>query len=113
MFNDRCIVQYLSLNLGKKCSFEYFISSKFIKYVQDSISCFNLLRYDVAGAEVSFAQAQRLFNYNAISVFIKVNLNVWQTCHDLFQIPGVLVWFRSHHIQYLNTFLWVVAEPEL
>ncbi len=24
--------------------------------------------------------------------------NVWQTCHHLFQISGVPVWFRSHHI---------------
>jgi hypothetical protein len=31
-------------------------------------------------------------------VFLKVNLNVWQTCHDLFQISVVPVWFRSHHI---------------
>jgi hypothetical protein len=39
-----------------------------------------------------------LFNFNAISVLKKVNLNVWQTCHVLFEISGVPVWFRSHHI---------------
>ncbi len=27
----------------------------------------------------------------------KVNLNVWQTSHHLFEISGVPVWFRSHH----------------
>jgi hypothetical protein len=33
-----------------------------------------------------------------MSVLKKVNLNVWQTCHDMFEISGVAVWFRSHHI---------------
>jgi hypothetical protein len=46
----------------------------------------------------NLSQTQRLFNFNAISVLKIVNLNVWQTCHDLFEISGVPVWFRSHHI---------------
>jgi hypothetical protein len=46
----------------------------------------------------NLSKTQRLFNFNARSVLKKVNLNVWQTCHDLFEIPGVPVLFRSHHL---------------
>jgi hypothetical protein len=38
------------------------------------------------------------FNATHTRVLKEVNLNVWQTCHHLFQISGVPVWFRSHHI---------------
>jgi len=109
MLNDgvqyivHCTVQYLSLHLGT-CSFEYFTCSKFIKSLEDSISCFYLLRYDDAGAEVSFAQAQRLFNYNAISVFIKVNLAMTCSKYKVYL-------YGSEAITYLNAFLVIRLPP--
>jgi hypothetical protein len=45
-----------------------------------------------------FKSSSKHFTFNDISVFKKVNLNVWQTCHDLFEISSVTVWFRSHSI---------------
>jgi hypothetical protein len=32
----------------------------------------------------NLVQVQKHFSFNAISVFKKVNLDVWQTCHHLF-----------------------------
>jgi hypothetical protein len=32
----------------------------------------------------NLSQAQKHINFNAISALKKVNLNVWQSCHDLF-----------------------------
>ncbi len=46
----------------------------------------------------NLSQTPKHYNFNAISVLKKVNLNLWQTCHHLFQISGVPAWFRSHHI---------------
>ncbi len=51
------------------------------------------------------------FLFQLYKCFKKGNLNVWQTCHDLFKISGYL--YGSEAITYLNAFLWVVTEPAL
>ncbi len=62
------------------------------------IQFFAYLPKNLLWIKENLSQTQRLFHFNATSVLKKVNLNVWQTCHDLFEISGVPVWFRSHHI---------------
>jgi hypothetical protein len=52
--------------------------------------------YLIKTAKYDFAEKQ--FTFNSISVFKKVQLNLWQNCHDLFWISGVPVWFRCNHI---------------
>jgi hypothetical protein len=39
-----------------------------------------------------------LITHSAGSFTTQNRVNVWQTCHDLFKMLGVSVWFRSHHI---------------
>ncbi len=75
------------------------------------IQFFAYLPKNLLWIKENLSQTQRLFNFNALSVLKKVNPNVWQTCHDLFEISGVPVWFRSHHI--FECFPWVVPEPAL
>jgi hypothetical protein len=35
------------------------------------------------GIKEKFSPVQKHLNFNAVSVLKKVNLNLWQTCHDL------------------------------
>jgi hypothetical protein len=45
-----------------------------------------------------YKSSSKTFYFQCLKCFKKENLNVWQTCHDLFYISGVPVWFRSHHL---------------
>jgi hypothetical protein len=46
------------------------------------------------------SQVQNHFTFHAKSVLKKVNINVWQAFHDLFQISGVTLCFvqKPSHI---------------
>ena len=61
-------------------------------------SFFAYLHKTLLWIKENLSEVQKHFTFSAISVLKKVNLNVWQTCHNLFEISGVPVWFRSHHI---------------
>jgi hypothetical protein len=41
---------------------------------------------------------KKQFTFFAISVFKKVNIDVWLNCHDLLKISDVSVWFRTSFI---------------
>ncbi len=61
----------------------------------------NLVLQALGTIKFQFLQKKSKKKFHAcvpLSVLKKVNLNVWQTCHNLFEISSVSVWFRSHHI---------------
>jgi hypothetical protein len=47
-----------------------------------------------------------------LQVLKKVNMNVWQTCHDLFEISGIHVRLGKHHIfeTFLHYFEWLKSK---
>jgi len=42
--------------------------------------------------------SSKSFYFHCYISFKKVNLNIWQTGHDLFEISGVPVWLNNHHV---------------
>jgi hypothetical protein len=52
--------------------------------VKNPVFLHAFLKISCESRKISAKKIQRLSKLKAINVFKKVNLNIWQTCHDLF-----------------------------